>query len=241
MNLQQFRWSIAFFFVTTIFFVTDSAQAAQERQNPRTQGLPNFVQLAEKIGPIVVNISTTQRVRRGQSPGGSDQPFEGNDQLNEFWRRFFGDQFAAPQQPFSRQALGSGFIIDPKGLIVTNNHVVENADKITVKLSDDREFEGKLVGRDPRTDMAVLQISDGNKSFPAAVLGDSDRLEVGEWVVAVGSPFGLSNSVTAGIVSAKARHIGAGPYDDFIQTDASINPGNSGGPLINLRGEVVGI
>ncbi len=237
MKPQQIRWPIVLFCLTAIIFASDSTQA-QDRQNTRTQALPNFVQLAEKMGPIVVNISTTQRVRRGQS---SDQPFEGNDQLNEFWRRFFGDQFATPQQPFSRQALGSGFIIDPKGLILTNNHVVENADKITVKLSDDREFEGKLVGRDPRTDMAVLQISDSSKSFPAAVLADSDRLEVGEWVLAVGSPFGLSNSVTAGIVSAKARHIGAGPYDDFIQTDASINPGNSGGPLINLRGEVVGI
>jgi serine protease Do len=125
--------------------------------------------------------------------------------------------------------------------VLTNNLVVENAEKITVRLSDDREFSAKVVGRDPRTDIAVLQISDGKGSFPVAPLGDSADLQVGEWVVAMGSPFGLANTLTAGVVSAKGRHIGAGPYDNFIQTDASINPGNSGGPLVNLRGEVVGI
>ncbi|MBI1993984.1 MAG: DegQ family serine endoprotease, partial [Deltaproteobacteria bacterium] len=135
---------------------------------------------------------------------------------------------------------GSGFIIDRDGSILTNNHVVENAQKITVKLADESEFEAKVVGKDPKTDIAVIKINaKGNFSVPP--LGDSDQLQVGEWVMAIGNPFGLDNTVTAGIVSAKGRHIGAGPYDNFIQTDASINPGNSGGPLINLRGEVVGI
>jgi serine protease Do len=162
--------------------------------------------------------------------------------LSEFWRRFFGDPFGMPDpRSAPRRALGSGFIVDQKGLVVTNNHVVENAEKITVRLFDEREFSAKVVGRDPRTDIAVIQISDGKETFPVAPLGDSSRLQVGEWVVAMGSPFGLNNTLTAGVVSAKGRHIGAGPYDNFIQTDASINPGNSGGPLVNLRGEVVGI
>ena len=212
--------------------------------------LPNFVQLAEKLEPVVVNISTTQAMKPAQSspqqPGADpfgQSPFGENDPFGDFWRRFFGDQFGMPGGPraLPRRGLGSGFIIDQKGLVVTNNHVVENADKITVKLADEREFSAKIVGRDPRTDIAVIQISDGKGSFPVAPLGDSDSLQVGEWVVAMGSPFGLDNTLTAGVVSAKGRHIGAGPYDNFIQTDASINPGNSGGPLVNLRGEVVGI
>ncbi|TMA05427.1 MAG: DegQ family serine endoprotease, partial [Deltaproteobacteria bacterium] len=145
-----------------------------------------------------------------------------------------------PRGPQRQKSLGSGFIIDSDGSILTNNHVVENAQKIVVKLADEREFEAKVVGTDPKTDIAVVKINDRG-SLPVAALGDSDRLEVGEWVMAIGNPFGLDNTITAGIVSAKGRHIGAGPYDDFIQTDASINPGNSGGPLINLRGEVVAI
>jgi serine protease Do len=197
---------------------------------------PDFVALANKLGPMVVNISTTQVVKeRGDpSPGlpGGDDP------LREFWRRFFGDP--SFQGPFRRQGLGSGVIIDRDGTILTNNHVVENAEKIMVKLQDEREFEGKVLGRDAKTDIAVVKI-DAKGDLPVAPLGNSDRLEVGEWIVAMGSPFGLNNTITAGIVSAKGRHIGAGPYDNFIQTDASINPGNSGGPLINLGGEVVGI
>jgi serine protease Do len=204
------------------------------------------------LEPVVVNISTTQGApkspARGQpspspDPFGGQDPFGGNDPFSDFWRRFFGDQFGAPGGPPAapRRGLGSGFIIDQKGLVLTNNHVVENADKITVKLSDEREFDAKVVGRDPKTDLAVIQINDGKGKFPAAPLGDSSRLQVGEWVVAMGSPFGLDNTLTAGVVSAKGRQIGAGPYDNFIQTDASINPGNSGGPLVNLRGEVIGI
>jgi serine protease Do len=145
-----------------------------------------------------------------------------------------------PRGPQRQRSLGSGFIIDGDGSILTNNHVVENASKIVVKLSDDQEYEAKVIGRDQKTDIAIIRI-DGKPNLPAASLGDSDKLEVGEWVVAIGNPFGLDSTVTSGIVSAKGRHIGQGPYDNFIQTDASINPGNSGGPLINLRGEVIGI
>jgi serine protease Do len=226
--------------------------AAAQAQTAKQTGLPDFVQLAEKLAPVVVNISTTQGVPKGPTRGqpspspdpfGGQEPFGGNDPFSEFWRRFFGDQFGAPGGPQAapRRGLGSGFIIDQKGLVLTNNHVVENAEKITVKLSDQREFDAKVVGRDPKTDLAVIQITEGKGSFPVAPLGDSSRLQVGEWVVAMGSPFGLDNTLTAGVVSAKGRQIGAGAYDNFIQTDASINPGNSGGPLVNLRGEVVGI
>lgn len=217
------------------------AAAAQPSAKQPVQTLPDFVRLAEKLGPVVVNISTTQTVSRGQPAptpfGGS--PFGGDEQFNEFWRKFFGDQFGGPRGP--QTALGSGFIIDKQGFILTNNHVVENAEKITVRLQDKREFEAKVVGRDPKTDIAVVQISEKSGDLPVAPLGNSSQLQVGEWVMAMGSPFGLDHTITAGIVSAKGRFIGAGPYDNFIQTDASINPGNSGGPLINLKGEVVGI
>ncbi|HWP59681.1 MAG TPA: DegQ family serine endoprotease [Candidatus Acidoferrales bacterium] len=218
----------------------ESAES-QEPGKPPAQALPDFVALAKKLAPIVVNISTTQSRPRQRAPGpfGAPSPFGGEDPFSEFWRRFFENPPGMPRLP--QRALGSGIIIDSKGFIVTNNHVVENAEKINVKLSDEREFDAKIVGRDARTDIAVLQIVDGKGNFPQAPLGNSDELQVGEWVIAMGSPFGLENTVTAGIVSAKGRHIGAGPYDNFIQTDASINPGNSGGPLINMRGEVVGI
>ena len=145
-----------------------------------------------------------------------------------------------PRGPQRQRSLGSGFIIDGDGSILTNNHVVENAQKIVVKLADEQEYEAKVIGRDPKTDIAVIKIEAKTKLTPAN-FGDSDGLEVGEWVMAIGNPFGLDSTVTSGIVSAKGRHIGQGPYDNFIQTDASINPGNSGGPLINLRGEVIGI
>jgi serine protease Do len=157
--------------------------------------------------------------------------------LNEFFKRFFGDQM--PRE-FKQSSLGSGFIIDTGGFILTNNHVVEKADEIQVTLSDGKRFEAKVVGRDPKTDIALILIKAGTPLTPLP-LGDSDQTEVGEWVLAIGSPFGLGNTVTAGIVSAKYRKIGAGPYDNFIQTDASINPGNSGGPLLNSLGEVIGI
>jgi serine protease Do len=199
--------------------------------------LPDFVTLAKKMKPVVVNISTTQvSESRGQQEFGS--PFGDEDPFNDFWRRFFGGPM--PRGPQRQRSLGSGFIIDADGSILTNNHVVENAQKIVVKLSDDQEFEAKVVGRDAKTDIAIIKIT-AKTALTAASLGDSDHLDVGEWVVAIGNPFGLDSTVTSGIVSAKGRHIGQGPYDNFIQTDASINPGNSGGPLINLRGEVIGI
>jgi len=201
-------------------------------------GLQDFVVLAKKMKPLVVNISTTQ-VSEGRGAGQEfGSPFGEDDQFNDFWRRFFGGP--TPRGPQRQRSLGSGFIIDSDGSILTNNHVVENASKIVVKLSDDQEYEAKVVGRDAKTDIAVIKIN-ATSSLPAANFGDSDNLEVGEWVVAIGNPFGLDSTVTSGIVSAKGRHIGQGPYDNFIQTDASINPGNSGGPLINLRGEIVGI
>jgi len=197
--------------------------------------LPDFVTLAKTLRPVVVNISTTQVAERSEGPAG---PFQEGDPRGDFWRRFFGGPI--PRGPQRQKSLGSGFIIDRDGSILTNNHVVENAEKIVVRLADEREFEAKVIGKDSKTDIAVIKI-DAKGNFPVPPLGDSDQLEVGEWVMAIGNPFGLDNTVTAGIVSAKGRHIGAGPYDNFIQTDASINPGNSGGPLINLRGEVVGI
>ena len=213
-----------------------------ESGNPdssRTAGqLPDFVSLAKKMRPIVVNISTTQISDvRGQQEFGS--PFGEEDPFNDFWKRFFGGPLPRGRQ--RQQSLGSGFIIDADGSILTNNHVVENAQKIVVKLlGDEQEYEAKVVGRDSKTDIAVIKINT-KTNLSTANFGDSDKLEVGEWVVAIGNPFGLDSTVTSGIVSAKGRHIGQGPYDNFIQTDASINPGNSGGPLINLRGEVIGI
>ncbi|HEX9264213.1 MAG TPA: DegQ family serine endoprotease [Candidatus Binatia bacterium] len=202
-------------------------------------GLPDFVNLAKKMKPLVVNISTTQVGEGRGSPQEFGSPFGGDeDPFNDFWRRFFGGP--VPRGPQRQRSLGSGFIIDSDGSILTNNHVVENATKIVVKLSDDQEYDAKVIGRDQKTDIAVIKIS-AKGNLPSANLGDSDKLDVGEWVVAIGNPFGLDSTVTSGIVSAKGRHIGQGPYDNFIQTDASINPGNSGGPLINLRGEVIGI
>jgi len=209
-----------------------------ETSDVRTTGrLPDFVVLSKKMKPLVVNISTTQ-VSEARGPHEFGNPFGEDDPFNEFWRRFFGGPI--PRGPQRQRSLGSGFIIDRDGSILTNNHVVENAQKIMVRLADDQEYEAKVIGRDSKTDIAVIKI-ESKKTLPAASFGDSDRLEVGEWVVAIGNPFGLDSTVTSGIVSAKGRHIGQGPYDNFIQTDASINPGNSGGPLINLRGEVIGI
>ena len=213
-------------------------------QVPNIQ-VPNFAELAEHLNPSVVNISTTQ-VAKGQGQGQRramprlplPNPFGERDPFEEFFERFFGGE--NPQREFRRRSLGSGFIINREGYIVTNNHVVENASDIKVSLSDKEEHDAKVVGRDPKTDVALIKI-EAKKDLTAVALGDSSKLRVGEWVIAIGNPFGLGHTVTTGIVSAKGRIIGAGPYDDFIQTDASINPGNSGGPLFNMNGEVVGI
>jgi serine protease Do len=203
-------------------------------------GLPSFAPIATRAEAAVVNISTTQTVKNEgfRGPMGPGPFGGGNDPFEEFFRRFM------PQAPKSYKArsLGSGFIIDGEGTIVTNNHVVDHADEILVKLSSgDRRYKAKVLGNDPKTDLAVIKIQPEGAPIPTLTLGDSDAIRVGDWVVAIGNPFGLEQTVTAGIVSAKGRVIGQGPYDDFIQTDASINPGNSGGPLLNLRGEVVGI
>jgi len=194
----------------------------------------SFSQLAKNASPSVVNISTVKVIKGRKeipSPFGSEDPFR------DFFERFFRDQMP---KDFRQRSLGTGFIIDKDGFILTNNHVVEETEEIKVKLADGREFTAKIVGRDPKTDLALIRIEPKSPLEPLP-LGDSDQLEVGDWVVAIGNPFGLGNTVTAGIVSAKYRQIGTGSYDNFIQTDASINPGNSGGPLLNTAGEVVGI
>ena len=198
--------------------------------------LPDFVTLSKQVRPLVVHISSTASAQSPSAPG----PFREDDPFNEFWRRFFGERFPRNPAPSPRRSVGSGFIVDASGYILTNDHVVEDGHELTVKLSDGSEHQARVAGRDPKTDIALIKI-DVDRKLPVVVLGDSATLEVGEWVLAIGNPFGLEHTVTSGIVSAKGRRIGAGPYDNFIQTDASINPGNSGGPLINLRGEVVGV
>ncbi len=196
-----------------------------------------FSKLAEKLKPAVVNISTTMVVKQHPFFRGRPSPFGEQDPFREFWERFFGGEI--PRE-FQTKSLGSGFIINKEGYIVTNNHVVENAKEILVTLHNEKDYKAEVIGGDKKTDLALIKI-DAKNDLPVAPLGDSDKLEVGEWVIAIGNPFGFAETVTAGIVSAKGRVIGAGPYDDFIQTDAAINPGNSGGPLFNLWGEVVGI
>jgi serine protease Do len=199
-----------------------------------------FSRLADMASPAVVNIRIEKTIK-SRGPGGRQfqqrDPFGRESPFKDFFERFFGEE---GQREFRQPSVGSGFIIDKSGYVVTNNHVIENADKIVVKLDDDNEFDAEVVGRDPNTDIALLKI-ESDEALPFIKMGDSNKLKIGQWVVAIGSPFGLERTVTAGIVSAKGRVIGSGPYDDFIQTDASINPGNSGGPLLNMDGEVVGI
>ncbi|MCA1932557.1 MAG: trypsin-like peptidase domain-containing protein [Calditerrivibrio sp.] len=199
------------------------------------KSLPNLTDVVKETKESVVNISTTQTVKK-KIPN-FNFPFGFNP---------FGDfsfPFDTPEQyqEYKSKALGSGFIISEDGYIVTNNHVVEKADEITVKLYNGKEYTAKKVGRDPLTDLAILKIDTAGNKLKPLKLGDSDAAEVGEWVVAIGNPFGLESSYTVGIISAKGRDLGEGPYDNFLQTDASINPGNSGGPLVSLNGEVIGI
>ena len=207
----------------------------------KVSGTPvSFADLVEKWRPTVVNISTTTIVKSKKqlgNPFGNDMPsprFFGGD---DFFRRFFEN---APEREFKQRSLGSGFIISSDGYIFTNNHVVEKADKIKVKLATGKEYDAEVKGRDANTDIALIKIN-AVDSLPVVKFGDSEKLRTGEWVFAIGNPFGLEHTVTAGIVSAQGRVIGSGPYDNFIQTDASINLGNSGGPLFNIEGEVVGI
>ena len=219
------------------------AAQAQAPAAPVVRGLPDFTDLVEQVGPAVVNIRTVERVRAGGRSG------PGDEEMQEFFRRFFGIPLPGtprqgprqePQEPSEREVprgVGSGFIISADGFVMTNAHVVDGADEVLVTLTDKREFKARIVGADKRTDEAVVKIE--ASGLPAVRIGDVSRLKVGEWVMAIGSPFGLENTVTAGIVSAKQRD--TGDYLPFIQTDVAVNPGNSGGPLINMRGEVVGI
>ncbi len=203
--------------------------------------LPDFTELAEKQGPSVVNISVTQVVQGNGNPFAG---FQDDEQFNELFRRFGlpvpgAPRGQAPQQEFKSQSLGSGFIISSDGYVLTNAHVINAADEVIVKLSDKREFKAKIIGSDRRTDVALLKID--ATGLPKVLIGDPNQLKVGEWVAAIGSPFGLENTMTAGIVSAKGRALPQENFVPFIQTDVAINPGNSGGPLFNLKGEVVGI
>jgi len=202
-----------------------------------------FGQLAARLTGVVVNISTTQATVAPAAKGAPDAQLSPGSPLDEFFRDFFGEK-GTPGGPNSlaprAASLGSGFIIDPAGIIVTNNHVIANAEQITVTLSDDTTLQAEVIGRDSVTDLAVLKV-EPKAPLPAAIWGDSTKTKVGDWVLAIGNPFGLGGTVTAGIISATARDIHSGPYDDFLQTDASINRGNSGGPMFDLGGDVIGI
>ena len=237
--MRQFKHvsMIALFSFALLFAGAPTAGFARADAVPMVPA--NFTQLAEKAKPGVVNIRTVRTIKGGgrvfrhffgEPFGNRRNPFED----------FFGPNSQQPNGEHKERSLGSGFIIDDDGYIVTNNHVVAEADEIKVRLADGKEFDAEVIGRDSKTDLALIKIK-GARDLKPLPLGDSENLKVGTWVVAIGSPFGLEQTVTAGIVSAKGRSIGAGPYDDFIQTDASINPGNSGGPLINLKGQVIGI
>jgi serine protease Do len=226
--------------ISTALKPSDSPTEAASAPSQTPMVPANFSDLAEKVRPGVVNIQVIKKVKNvglefrqffGR-PFGEKNPFED----------FFGRPFSEgnPHGRFEQRGVGSGFVMNREGYILTNNHVIEGADQIKVKLSNGKEYEAKVIGRDPKTDLALVKIQ-GASDLHSLTLGNSDDLKVGSWVVAVGSPFGLEQTVTAGIVSSKGRVIGSGPYDNFIQTDAAINPGNSGGPLIDMKGEVIGI
>ncbi len=230
----------------SLFGFTGLAASAADNDHaavglPEVDILEGFSTLVEAVKPAVVNISVTGTVttsRRG--PNFRGQPPE----LEEFFRRFFGDQFDTPNRnaPYERKttAVGSGFIVDPSGLVVTNNHVIEDADEIEVVFDNGTRVPAKLKGTDSKTDLALLEI-DGDQPYPYVIFGDSEKTRVGDWVVAIGNPFGLGGTTTKGIISARGRDIRSGLVDDFIQIDAPINRGNSGGPLFNMKGEVIGI
>ncbi|EGF32065.1 HtrA protease/chaperone protein [Oxalobacteraceae bacterium IMCC9480] len=232
-----------------LVFVTQAAIALPASAATSVAGLPDFTDMVDKVGPAVVNIRTTEKVKSNASGAGVD-----DEEMQEFFKRFFGvpvpprqqqpDRPSRPKRPGVPQpdeevsrGVGSGFIISADGYVMTNAHVVDGADEVYVTLTDKREFKAKIIGADKRTDVALVKIEGAN--LPRLAMGDSNKVRVGEWVIAIGSPFGLDNTVTAGIVSAKARD--TGDYLPLIQTDVAVNPGNSGGPLINMRGEVIGI
>lgn len=223
---------LVIFVVSLVAFIS-SAHAISVSLGSNTP--ESFSKLVEKIGPSVVNIYTTKNVRA------YNNPFQGDPFFDEFFKHFYDRYPSAPQQPRKEQySLGSGFIISEDGKVLTNNHVISGADEIFINLNTGEQVQAEVLGIDEKLDLALLKIK-ANRDFPTANFGDSDKMKIGDWVIAVGNPFGLGQTVTAGIVSAKGRVLGAGPYDDFIQTDASINPGNSGGPLFNTDGEVIGI
>ncbi|MFW5487875.1 MAG: DegQ family serine endoprotease [Desulfovibrio sp.] len=231
----MFQRKLAALTVFCLFLMATAVQAAS---------LPDFTDLAAKAGKAVVNINTVKTVKTDQQLKNFFKYHQQSPQEGPF--RDFFDQFEKyfnnrPQRPQKQRSLGSGFIISKDGYIVTNNHVIAGADEVSVNLQDDsKAIEAKIVGRDPDTDLALLKV-DVKEDLPTLSFADSDQTKVGEWVLAIGNPFGLGHTVTAGIISAKGRVIHAGPFDNFLQTDASINPGNSGGPLINMDGKVVGI
>ncbi|MBI2155375.1 MAG: Do family serine endopeptidase [Candidatus Rokubacteria bacterium] len=197
--------------------------------------------MAERVRPAVVHIGTVQVARAPRPPAGPEQPFAEDPAFRDFFDQFFGRRGPGRRGEFHQPGLGSGVIIDKRGYVLTNHHVVRGADGVLVRLSSKQEFRGRIVGSDPKTDLAVIRFEPGT-ALTVATLGDSDAVRVGEWAIAIGNPFGLDQTVTVGVVSATGRsdvHIAT--YENFIQTDASINPGNSGGPLVNLRGEVIGI
>ena len=231
-------WVMILFVCAAVGAATGSGSALAVEDSSPIMIPASFSSVAEKASPAVVNISTVKRVTTGgtirrRGPLGPDEQFR------EFFERFFGDQ--GPTRERKERSLGTGFIIDPSGLTITNNHVVEGAEDILIRMSNGEEHKAVILGRDPKTDLALLKIEAKTALPDYLTLGDSESLKIGDWVVAIGNPFGLEHTVTAGILSARGRAIGAGPYDDFLQTDASINPGNSGGPLLNLKGEVIGI
>ena len=217
-----------------LLFAISAVLALAAGAQGRAAALPDFTELYEKQGPAVVSIDVTQTVRRQRIPDLSE-----DDPFYEFFRRFGQIPRRGPERDFDAQSTGSGFILSADGYIATNAHVVDDASEVTVRLSDRREFKAKVIGSDKRSDIALLKIE--AKDLPKVTIGDPDKLKVGEWVVAIGKPFGLENTMTAGIVSAKGRDLPQENLVPFIQTDVAINPGNSGGPLFNMRGEVVGI
>jgi serine protease Do len=236
---------------TAAFFVPAMMGVGPQAIAASVSGLPDFTDIVEKTGPAVVNIRTTEKIKSGSGQGDSGDPSD--DEMQDFFRRFFG--VPVPNVPRSQvpgqrgrkadpkqqeevpRGVGSGFVISADGYVMTNAHVIDGASEVYVTLTDKREFKAKVIGADTRSDVALLKIDGAN--LPRLTMGDSDKIKAGEWVLAIGSPFGLENTVTAGIISAKARD--TGDYLPLIQTDVAVNPGNSGGPLINMRGEVVGI